>query len=156
MIGGLRPPLPYQIGGEWSPDGIARPWPADEYLRDGGDRGLEVRVKQDWQVLGLDIEDAVAHYDTLDGQTLVAPTGDPAWVTDLVNGDHIKAWNSKAAAVAGYPHITVPAGYAHGLPVGLSFFGRAWSEPTLIRLAYAFEQASAQRQPPQFLSTVDV
>ena len=75
--------------------------------------------------------DAVMAEHRLDA--LVAPTGDPAWVIDLVNGDSNKGWwSSPAAAAAGYPHITVPAGYVHGLPVGLSFFGRAWSEPTLI------------------------
>ena len=60
------------------------------------------------------------------------------------------------AAVAGYPHITVPAGYVRGLPVGISFFGRAWSEPTLIRLAYAYEQATRHRRPPQFRPTADL
>ncbi len=85
---------------------------------------------------------------------LVAPTGAPAWVTDLVNGDNPKGWSATAAAVAGYPHITVPAGHVSGLPVGLSFFGRAWSEPTLIKMAYAFEQATAHRQPPLFFPTV--
>jgi amidase len=97
--------------------------------------------------------DAVMAEHGLDA--LVAPTGDPAWVIDLVNGDSNKGWwSSPAAAAAGYPHITVPAGYVHGLPVGLSFFGRAWSEPTLIRLAYAFEQATDQRRAPQFYPTV--
>lgn len=85
---------------------------------------------------------------------LVAPTGGPAWVTDLVNGDHDTGGSSSPAAVAGYPNINVPAGFVFGLPVGISFFGRAWSEPVLIKIAYAFEQATRVRKPPQFLSTV--
>ncbi|MFZ1930741.1 MAG: amidase, partial [Candidatus Sulfotelmatobacter sp.] len=68
---------------------------------------------------------------------IVAPTGGPAWLTDLVNGDHVAGGSSNAAAVAGYPNINVTAGFISGLPIGISFFGRAWSEPTLIRLAYA-------------------
>ena len=80
---------------------------------------------------------------------LVAPTGGPAWLIDLANGDSgYVPGPSGIAAVAGYPHITVPAGYSRGLPVGISFFGRAWSEPTLIRLAYAYEQATKHRRPP--------
>ena len=90
---------------------------------------------------------------------LVAPTGGPAWLTDLVNGDSSFA-NSSApstvTSVAGYPHITVPAGDVHGLPVGISFFGRAWSEPTLIKLAYAYEQATRHRKPPAFAATAAV
>ncbi len=81
---------------------------------------------------------------------IVAPTGSPAWLTDLVNGDHFLGASSTPAAVAGYPNITVPAGFAHGLPVGLSLFGRAWSEATLIQYAFAYEQATRHRRPPQF------
>ena len=82
---------------------------------------------------------------------IVAPTGSPAWLTDLVNGDHFLGASSTPAAVAGYPSITVPAGFAYGLPVGVSFIGRAWSEARLIRLAYSYEQATRHRKPPQFL-----
>jgi amidase len=85
---------------------------------------------------------------------IVAPTGGPAWLTDLVNGDHSAGGSSNAAAVAGYPNINVTAGYLSGLPVGISFFGRAWSEPTLIKLAYSFEQATKARQAPKFLATI--
>jgi amidase len=84
---------------------------------------------------------------------LIAPTGGPAWTTDWVNGDHFTGGYSTASAVAGYPHLTVPAGYVFGLPVGISFFGRAWSEPTLIKFAFAFEQATKARRTPQFLPT---
>jgi len=84
---------------------------------------------------------------------LVAPTGGPSWPTDWVNGDHFTGGYSSASAVAGYPHITVPAGYVHGLPVGISFFGGAYSEAKLISIAYAFEQMSRARQAPRFLPT---
>jgi amidase len=87
---------------------------------------------------------------------LVAPVTGPAWVTDLITGDHLIGGGSQLAAVAGYPSINVPAGFMFGLPVGISFFGRAWSEPTLLRLAYAFEQASSVRRTPRFLITADL
>jgi amidase len=85
---------------------------------------------------------------------IVAPTGSPAWPTDLINGDHFTGASSTPAAVAGYPNINVPAGFSHGLPVGISFFGRAYSEPTLIKLAYAYEQSTKHRRAPQFIPTL--
>jgi amidase len=97
--------------------------------------------------------DAVMNAHGLDA--LVAPTGGPAWTTDLVNGDHFGGGSSSPAAIAGYPNITVPAGQVMGLPVGLSFFGRPWTEPTLIRIAYAFEQATKHRRRPSLLPTIN-
>jgi amidase len=85
---------------------------------------------------------------------IVAPTGGPAWPTDLLNGDHFTGGSSTPAAVAGYPNVTVPAGYIHGLPVGISFMGARWSDASLIGLAYAFEQATKSRVAPRFLPSV--
>ncbi len=84
----------------------------------------------------------------------IAPTGSPAWKTDLVNGDAYTVSSSSPAAVSGYPNITVPMGYVDGLPVGISFFGRAWSEPLLIELAYSFEKGTKYRRAPEFIPSL--
>jgi amidase len=97
--------------------------------------------------------DAVMKKYKLDA--IIVPSGGPAWMIDLANGDAIN-WDMEStspAAVAGYPHVTVPMGYIFGLPVGLSFFAKAWQEPTLIKLSYAFEQATKARVEPEFLNT---
>jgi amidase len=98
--------------------------------------------------------DAVMIKHKLDA--IVAPTGGPAWTTDLLNGDHFTGGSSTPAAVAGYPNVQVPAGYVHGLPVGISFYGRAFTEAKLIRLAYAYEQATKHRRPPRLKPVADL
>jgi amidase len=98
--------------------------------------------------------DALMGKNRLDA--IIAPTGGPAWTTDLLNGDHFTGGSSTPSAVAGYPNVQVPAGYVYGLPVGISFFGRAFTEPKLIRLAYAFEQATRHRSAPRLPPTADL
>jgi amidase len=85
---------------------------------------------------------------------IMAPTAGPTWVNDHATGDHAVGGSSNAAAVAGYPDISLPAGFVFGLPVGISFFGRAWSEPVLLKIAYGFEQTIKARKPPQFLASI--
>jgi amidase len=104
--------------------------------------------------LSRDGIDSVLTKNKLDA--IIAPTGSPAWPTDLVNGDHFTGSSSTPAAVAGYPTITVPMGDAFGLPVGVTFIGAAWSEGRLISLAYAYEQATKHRRPPTFAPTVSL
>jgi amidase len=120
------------------------PLTSDEYLD---------ALKKNHQLARAEGIDATMDKNKLDA--LIAPTGGPAWLTDLITGDHFGGGSSSSAAVAGYPNISIPAGEVFGLPVGISFFGRAWSEPTLIRLAYAYEQSSKHRRPPQFLPTLN-
>jgi amidase len=95
--------------------------------------------------------------DRFELDAIVSLTGSPPWTTDLVNGDHFLTASSTPSAVAGYPNLTVPAGYAFGeLPVGINFIGRRWAEPTLIKLAYGFEQGTRARHAPRFLPTLGV
>jgi amidase len=118
------------------------------------DKAYLEALEKDHRLARTEGIDAVMDKFHLDA--LVAPTAGPAWTTDLVTGDHSTGGSSTPPAVAGYPNINVPLGLVFGLPVGVSFFGRAWSEPVLIQIACGFEQATRQRRPPKFLLTADV
>ena len=107
-------------------------------------------LKKMSQKLGID---RIMNEYNLDA--IIAATGSPAWTTDLINGDNYHISSSSPAAWAGYPNISVPMGNIHGLPVGLSFFGRAWSEPTLIEICYGFEQATKSRTIPTYRANDD-
>ena len=115
----------------------------DEYLKALADSKL---------FTGKEGIDLVMNKHKLDA--LIAPTNGPAWTIDWVNGDHFGGGSSSPASISGYPNITVPMGYVHELPVGISFFGKAWSEPTLLKVAYAYEQAAKHRKAPGFLETL--
>ncbi len=104
------------------------------------------------RIYGKEGIDALMEEHHLDA--IIAATNGPAWTIDHVNGDHFSGSSSSPAAISGYPNVTVPMGYVHGLPVGISFFGKAWSEPVLIRLAYAYEQATKHRKAPSFSETI--
>jgi amidase len=129
------------------------PWFGQDLLVDANKKGdldsAEYRAAAALakRLAGRDGIDALLRRERLDA--LVAPAGGPAWPTDLINGDHFSGGSSSAAAVAGYPNVTVPAGDVHGLPVGISFIGSAWSEPKLLGMAYAFEQTTRARKPPR-------
>ena len=117
------------------------------------DKAYREALKKNWKLSREDGIDGVMTKHKLD--VLIAPTEGPAWLTDFVGGDHFRTKSTSAAAIAGYPSITVPMGNVHGLPVGLSFFGQAWSEPKLIEAAFAFENSTPHRKKPTFPTSVN-
>ena len=137
--------------------GQEMPWFGQEiFLEAEGKGGLEEKEYQDALALSKKLTtetiDNVMASHRLD--CLVAPTNAPAWTTDWINGDHYIGGSSDLAAISGYPSITVPAGWIHGLPVGISFIGKAWDEPTLLKIAFAFEQAGNYRRKPEFIASL--
>ena len=134
------------------------PWFAQEIFEEAQKKGdlnseeyLEA-LRNSKLYAGKEGIDKVMEENKLDA--IIAQTNGPAWTIDWVNGDHFNGGSSSPAAISGYPNITVPMGFVKSLPVGISFFGKAWSEPTLLRIAYAFEQATKHRKTPGFLKTL--
>ena len=118
------------------------------------DPGYRTALAYARRAAGMEGLDRLLSHDQLDA--LVAPTGGPAWVIDLINGDHDTGSASTLPAVAGYPHLTVPMGEVDGMPVGLSFIGPAWSEQRLLGFATAYEARAQQRPRPRYLPTVEL
>lgn len=134
------------------------PWFNQEIFEQAQEKGdltseeyLEA-LKESKKLAGKEGIDAVMEEHNLDA--IIAPTNGPAWTIDWVNGDNFNGGSSSPAAISGYPNITVPMGFIHGLPLGISFFGKAWSEPKLIEIAYGFEQATKHRKSPDFKSSL--
>ncbi|HEY0776472.1 MAG TPA: amidase [Gemmatirosa sp.] len=130
------------------------PWFGQELFEQSEARGpltdaaYQTALSDNRRFAGAEGIDAALAANRLDA--IVAPTNGPAWTIDLVTGDHFGGGYSSPSAVAGYPHVTVPAGFVHGLPLGLSFFAGAWTEQRLLGYAYAFEQATRARRAPTF------
>ena len=133
---------------------MPNPGPSKAGRGTADDAGYLEALAKNRRLAGPEGLQAVLDQNRLDA--VVAPTGGPAWITDLVNGDSFGGGSSTAPAVAGYPSVTLPAGFVFGLPVGISFIGRPWSEAALLKLAYAFEQATRQRRAPRFLPTAEL
>jgi len=138
--------------------GRSMPWFDQEIFEQAAEKGdlkteeyLEA-LKNSKRFAGKDGIDAVMEEHNLDA--IVAQTNGPAWTIDWVNGDHFSGGSSSPAAISGYPNISVPMGFVYGLPVGISFFGKAWSEPTLLKIAYAFEQVTKHREAPGFAESL--